>query len=127
MKKMIVITILICLACSSSKKHNFDSQLIISCDIQRIDSVGNVYLVYAKNGGSLFKIMSRKRSHSSNCTRIKVGRSYTLGLQSAFINRQQLPLDLDGIKYYGQTIKLERDSINDLYTSTNLKGLCVIK
>ena len=101
------------------------------CKIVKLDSINNVYLIYARQKDTLYKIVSVKEdSHTGRC--IVVDSSYRLDLVSLFINNirgydlsPKHSLDIGGISYSGTLIKVERDSIVDLYRARNIKGLCL--
>lgn len=129
MKKSIIISVLLILACCKTKTTSnliIDKNEISTYKIKKIDSIENVYIIYARKTDSLFKIVSVK-TESNDCKKIEVGKSYNFELKTAFINKTTSPLHLAGIIYHNTPINLERDSINDIYTSVNLKGLCYEK
>lgn len=96
----------------------------------KIDSVNNVYVIYARKDAVLCKIVSLKDSCA--CSNVKVGNEYTFSLMSRVpkefkwidVSPNAIP-HVSGINYYGTWIAFERDSINDIFISFNLKGLCV--
>ena len=98
--------------------------------IIKLDSIRNVYLIYARQNDTLYKIVSLKEvTHTGRS--IVVDSSYRLDLVSLFIKKfqgydlsPQNTLDIGGISYAGTLIKVERDSIVDLYRARNVKGLC---
>jgi hypothetical protein len=115
-------------ACRSSK--NPDSLPGKDFKIVRVDSINNVYLIYARQRDALYKIVSLKEGTNTGRS-IVVGSSYPLDLVSLFIKNfqgydlsPQRSLDIGGISFSGTLIKLERDSIVDLYRAKNIKGLC---
>jgi len=104
--------------------------------ILKIDSMDNIYIVYVQKDDSLYKVLSLKEhiNQRTNHSKIKVGKQYPLKLKSLFeknflgkydLSPQALPY-VEGVDYYGTKIKIEPDSINDLYTTENLKGLLFI-
>jgi hypothetical protein len=100
--------------------------------IVKLDSISNVYLIYARQKNTLYKIVSLKEATHTGRS-IVVGSSYQLDLVSLFIKNfqgydlsPQNALDIGGISYAGTLIKVERDSIVDLYRARNVKGLCFI-
>lgn len=116
--------ILISLSCNSLKNESTK----IGYKILKIDSIADVYVVHAINNKQYFKIVSHKvESKDSYCERIKVGNKYRLNLKSLFLNKEKLPLSVNGLDFYGQTINIEEDSIFDIHTANNLKGLCLLK
>lgn len=107
--------------------------------VARIDSLKDVYLIYARRNDSLFKIVSDKEL-SSHCVNIKSGKYYRFRLRSLlytdltpeekahsipglalFDTHHMGGLDYDG---KGMIIKLEGDSVRDLYYAKNVIGLC---
>ena len=98
--------------------------------VYRIDSLNNVYIVYAKKDSVLYKIVSLK--DTIKCKQVVVGGEYSFVLMSRIpktfngkdVSPNQVP-HVTGIMYYGNWIKFERDSINDIFSSINLKGLCI--
>jgi hypothetical protein len=100
--------------------------------IVKLDSISNVYLIYARQKDTLYKIVSLKEATHTGRS-IVVGSSYQLDLVSLFIRNfqgydlsPQNTLDIGGISFSGTLIKVERDSIVDLYRARNVKGLCLI-
>ena len=117
-------------ACKSNKHQ--DPPPGKECKIIRLDSISNVYLIYARQNDTLYKIVSLKETTHTGRS-IVVGSSYQLDLVSLFIKNfqgydlsPQKTLDIGGISYSGTLIKVERDSIVDLYRARNVKGLCLI-
>jgi hypothetical protein len=105
-----------------------------SYEVMKIDSIKNIYLIYAKKDGFLFKIASKKEE-TENCDKIEVNGKYGFHLESLFpknflgkydLSPKSLP-HVTGVDFYGTTITLEGDSISDLYIAHNIKGLCFIK
>ncbi|GAA0891922.1 hypothetical protein GCM10009122_16010 [Fulvivirga kasyanovii] len=103
-------------------------------EVVKLDSLNDVYLIYAKKGGTLFKIAS-KRTSKEKCSRIEVGEKYPFYLESLFprnfkgkydLSPKSLP-HVSGVDFYGTTVTLEPDSINDLFLARNVRGLCFIK
>ncbi|GAA0894526.1 hypothetical protein GCM10009122_42070 [Fulvivirga kasyanovii] len=105
-----------------------------SYEVVKLDSLNDVYLIYAKKAGTLFKIASKKTS-KERCSRIEVGEKYPFNLESLFPRNFQGKYDLSpknlphvsGVDFYGTTITLEPDSINDLFLARNVRGLCFMK
>jgi len=100
--------------------------------IIKLDSISNVYLIYARKKDTLYKIVSLKEAAHTGQSLV-VGASYRLDLVSLFIKNfqgydlsPQNTLDIGGITYSGTLIKVERDSIVDLYRARNVKGLYFI-
>jgi hypothetical protein len=100
--------------------------------IVKLDSIDNVYLIYARQKDTLYKIVSLREANNSGRS-IVVGSIYRLDLVSLFIKNFQgydlspvHSMDIGGISYSGTLIKVERDSIVDLYRAKNIKGLSLI-
>jgi hypothetical protein len=117
-------------ACKSNKHQ--DPPPGEAFKIVKLDSISNVYLIYARQKDTLYKIVSLKEATHTGRS-IVVGASYQLDLVSLFIKNFQgydlsprNTLDIGGITYSGTLIKVERDSIVDLYRARNVKGLCLI-
>lgn len=143
MRCIFLLTILVIIACTSSKlvqsaglnidtKHSPD---LVAYKVYKIDSINTYYLIYAKKGDSLYKIVSKKKPNK-NCEEIKIKISYAFKLRSSLtdfhignvlISAKQLT-NVNCYTYDDSTkICLERDSINDLYHADNIQGLCYIK
>lgn len=98
--------------------------------VVRIDSIKTVYVIYARKGNELFKIVSIKNSDS--CKRISVGEVHAFVLMSRVpknfngqdISPRTVP-HLTGIHVNGVDIRFEPDSIKDIYMAVNLNGLCM--
>ena len=105
-------------------------------EIYRIDSINDYYLIYAKRGDSLFKIVSKKEVADKK-KEIKVNKSYPLKLHSRRENSPTIggvklePVNYLDVECYGYdkntTICIERDSINDLHYAENIKGKYFIR
>ncbi|MBT9395068.1 hypothetical protein KLP40_18015 [Hymenobacter sp. NST-14] len=109
-----------------------------SYKVARIDSIKSVYLIYARRNDTLFKIVSDKETPKS-CANIRPGQYYKFQLRSLLFTdltpaeQAKYPglksLDthhMGGLDYDGKglVIKLEGDSIRDLYYAKNISGLC---
>ena len=98
--------------------------------VYKIDSVKNYYLIYARRGDSLFKIVSEKMK-VAQCSCISQGNGYRFQLHSmSHINGKPITppasaMEVSGM-YVDKTtiINFEGDSIRDLYYGDNIKGLC---
>jgi len=95
--------------------------------IIKIDSIENIYLVYAERNDSIFKIMSLKEKYS-NCRPIKLGELYNLKIISWFLPEEiHVRMRVTGVKFGNVIVKMERDSIvSDLFLTKNLEGLCYV-
>lgn len=125
--------IFISLSCKSSLPVIENKNLY---EVYKIDSINEYYLIYAKRGDSLFKIVSKKEAADKQQERM-VHKSYPLKLHS---RRENLPtiggIKLEPVNYLdvecfaydkSTTICIERDSINDLHYAENIKGKYFIK
>ena len=101
------------------------------CDLKftvtKIDSTKRLYVIYAKKLDTLYKIISHKDSSSSDCVRIKVGKSYNLNIKSVFANSASL-LHINAYKYENDVVRIgDKGTLWDLFYCDNLKGLCYNK
>jgi hypothetical protein len=120
---------------STSLGSNEMASDIANYKVYKIDSINTYYLIYAKKGDSLYKIVSKK-TLNTDCNRIKGGNDYAFKLHSSLtdiriggvlVSSKQLP-HVSCYTYDDSTkICLERDSINYLYYADNIKGLCYVK
>lgn len=100
--------------------------------VYKIDSIKNVYLIYARKDEVLYKIASLKQSGRCDRDSVKVGGEYSFMLFSQVpkeyngmdVSPNTIP-HISGINFHGVWVEFERDSINDIFASINLKGLCV--
>lgn len=136
MRNIIVIFVLLIL---SSCRDNYDKKLSKENDtdvhvnqidnenfkIVKIDSVSNLYLIYALKSEKYFKIISNKQdSFSSNCNRIKPNELYKLDVEMMYSQAQMIQ-HTDGIRFDDTTtVYFEGDSIVELHAVKNMKGLC---
>jgi hypothetical protein len=92
------------------------------CEIIKINSIDNIYLLYAKRNDSIVKIVSLKLK-DMNCNQIKVGDRYNLKINSFFSKNYPQKLYIKGFKVSNTIIKLEKNGVIwDLFSSKNLKG-----
>jgi hypothetical protein len=101
--------------------------------VYKIDSINDYYLIYARRGHSIFKIVSKKE-RTNKCSGIVVDDFYKFRLHSMMkVNgRSIIPaneiMELSGWRIDNSTtVNFEGDSIRDLYYGDNIKGLCFIK
>lgn len=118
--------LILVIACSCSVIKNNYSNVY---NIEKIDSIDNFYLIYAKRNDSIFKIVSPKQNHDGR-RKILVGRNYSLLLKPRIIKGTIY----SSINYwdtrcfnYGDstTICLEQNCVPNLYTTEDIKGLFV--
>jgi hypothetical protein len=122
-KLFITILTLFAVSCTSKKTTKDKNTINLEYKIIKIDSINKVYLIYAKENESFYKILSLKVSNKlSTAKKIKLNNKYKLNLTSL-----DVPMYVDGLDFYGEPIQIERDSIYDLHTVSNLKGLYFIK
>jgi hypothetical protein len=111
------------ISCKSNKVDIDNSERHLKYKIIKIVSKNDVYIIYAKNHDSFYKILTlRNNSENPSCKKIKIGKEYELNLVSL-----DVPIYADGLDFHGEPILLERDSINELHTAKNLAGLCLVK
>lgn len=101
--------------------------------VHKIDSINNYYVVYLKKSDTWFKIVSKKDSEGESRNKIEIEKSYFFSLHSLWdekliINGIDVSLsktpNVQCIGFDEKTsICIERDSINDLFTTKNLQGL----
>jgi len=144
MKTYMAFLIVVFIACAQAKsistkstyQQSSDSTNLNLYNVYKIDSINNFYLIYAKRGDSIYKIVSKKERNQYCDTIIKTNRKYEFKLHSQSYNPKTGKLDellenslLVSCFYYDDSTKicLERDSINDLHYAENIKGLCFIK
>lgn len=104
--------------------------------VRKIDSINNYYLIYAKRDNKWFKIVSKKEN-DMRTNRIKINNDYKFSLHSIWNQKIMIgginvsPSQTPHVTCLGfdekTAICIERDSINDLFSSKNLKGLSYIK
>jgi hypothetical protein len=107
-------------AVSANRQHNNTAFQILN-----IDSLQQVYIIYATRNDSTIKIVSKKEI-MDKCQPITAGQFYDLNITS-LLWKTASKMHIGGVKYNNQLIKLEGGKIVwDLFTSDNLKGLCYI-
>lgn len=103
--------------------------------VYKIDSIHSYYLIYARKKDTIYKIVSKK-SDLENCNSILINQDYAFRLQGRIASRQaskfrlspEASLLVNCFSYDDSTsVCLERDSINDLYSAENVRGLCFLK
>jgi hypothetical protein len=133
--QLIFITLIGFISSKSSRANYPIGELPTSYKVYKIDSINNWYLIYARKGDSLYKIVSKKMS-IENCNRIRIHKSYEFRCHSCIYGDKiaektilpQYTLLVTCFSFDDSTnICLERDSINDLHYADNIKGLCFIK
>ena len=104
--------------------------------VRKIDSINNYYFIYAKRNNKWFKIVSKKEKNIRN-NKIKINTDYRFSLHSIWNEKVMIgginvsPSQTPYVTCLGfeekTMICIERDSINDLFSSKNLNGLNYIK
>ncbi len=103
--------------------------------ITKIDSIGNYYSVYAMRNDSIFQIASKKSS-VKNCNLLQVNGRYQLSLRSMLFVGEKDGINItratnDLVKCVGvdetTSICFDDDSVQDLFYTDNLNGLCYIE
>ena len=97
----------------------------------KIKNLNTVHLIYAIRNDSIFEIVSRKQDQAA-CVDIKKGHYYPFILQSNLENKKS-PLYtprsnrllVTHSTFYGTAVPLESRARYDLYTASNLNGLCL--
>lgn len=140
MKKAIYLVFILFAFCKSnviSNKKNYRVKQQKTYSVYKLDSLNSYYLIYVKRGDSLFKIVSRK-TQQGNCNSIKVASNYELSLSPMHIQRKTVGnsqfqpvnhLDMGSRckKFDDSTEVCIERYMDDLYTSDNISGRCLIK
>ena len=146
MNKILIAIFIFFFSCMNSKFNNNNNTLQVKSiklindsslfKVYKIDSINNYYLIYAKRRDTFYKIVSQKW-FNYNCKNIIIGSKYSFILTSIWNtpiiieNENVSPsmiLHVTCLSFDKKTnICLERDSINDLFSASNVKGLCFIK
>lgn len=123
-------------ACRSEKVMPVNKVATVSLESLRdkykvisIDSISNVYVVYARKDSVVYKIVSLK--DTVPCKRISVGLEYPFVLLSIVpkkfngvnISPDVIP-HLSGTSFHGVSIPFEGGTHKDIFVVVNLKGLC---
>lgn len=112
-----------------------DKETALLYNIKKIKTKKSFYTIYAVRNDSTFKIISDVNHPStSNCEKIRVGKSYLLELNVIFptdslFGKPVVPnLGIRGFPVNNrEVIMLETKSHNKIYTALNLSGLCIRK
>jgi hypothetical protein len=104
-----------------------------------IDSTSRNYIIRAQHKDAILKIVSSKQGINCKSKKVAIGRKYTLNLTSIFARRfGRIKISapdsdpyLHCAFYNGEDICIEADSCiqckRDVFESSNLSGLCLIK
>lgn len=138
---LFLLIILVFCSCKSTTNKDFsytpNNELVDSLfTVNKIDSVNKYYLVYLKKNKNWYKIVSKKED-AINFKKIKINSNYKFSLKSIWnqevligsvnVSSSVTP-NLTCLTFDKETsICIERDSINDLFITKNLKGLYYIK
>lgn len=108
---------------NSNKKKGYSKPVF---KVIKIDSIQNVYVIYATKHKTTVKIVSKKSGFCKN--KIEIGKFYKLTTTSLFPPNIRNRLDIGGIGYEGVHIKLENNNgvLWDLFTCIELDGLCYL-
>lgn len=133
MKKAIVGSLLVVLSlgCKTTKNNIQGSdiprppiQLRDAYLVSKIDSIRNVYVIYAENKSGSYKIVSLKDS-AVNCKRIRVSDEVAFNLISLVQNETMNANHVSGIMFHGVAISLQDAPLGKIHIAINLKGLCI--
>lgn len=97
--------------------------------IRNIDSIDNYYILYARNKGDIYKIVSRKNGYKESFRkRLRLGNSYAFILFSKRYERGIMgpfsTLEVSCMLFDDSTgICVERGCVNDLFETRQLNGL----
>jgi hypothetical protein len=92
-------------------------------EITRIDSVNNVYFIYASRNDSIVKIVSSKE-YGLKCECIVLKGKYDLKIKS-LLNGLSGKRHVGGVMFEKTMIPLEGDGVVwDLFICENMRGLC---
>jgi hypothetical protein len=105
--------------CQSFAKDTNVKLLVIECEIVKIDSVGNYYVIYAKDSLEKYKIVSEK--DSSVGQNIVVGQSYTITLDPPILPPMNIEVP---VTFPDGSLITLHDWGNSLYFALDIKGLC---
>lgn len=100
--------------------------------VSKLDSLRNVYLIYAERNGKIYKIVSKK-SDSMAYQNIKLNGEYGFLLQSLFPpmttergDTLWKRLDIvNAVEFNGTAIAIEKNCVNDIFRAENVMGLCI--
>lgn len=137
MRNLIILVIVgLLVACSTIRDNPRslnDREIALLYKIKKIKAKKSFYVIYAVRNDSTFKIISNANDTAVfDCEKIKVGKSYLLGLKVIFPSDSLFGKPVApnlGIRSYvinnGEVIILEEKSHNKIYTALNLSGLYI--
>ena len=114
----------------SQERDSPDSVINKEFKILKIDSIKNIYVIYAEQNDSVYKILSEKEV-ICNCQNIELNNTYILSIKTKFM-RGVIIQQLGGSKYKGAVIPIREktDGKNvawNLYLTDDIKGRCYIR
>lgn len=128
--KYILIIIIILTSCSSSKKI----QTGISYKIVKIETLDNVYVIYAQNISypiyeTIKIIVKKNNTKKCNSNMIQLNNIYKLNLKSLTSQIEFPKSNIKNISYYGESIALKDKDyiIKDIMITSDIQGLCFYK
>lgn len=137
MKKVLFIAFFFLVSCAGNKKtrENIDvndkhQSIVVNkkYKIVKIDSTKNLYIFYAKNNDSIFKLLSEKLENNKCEFIIRKNEYYNLKIQTIFSPNLIQKSEMSHYKFKSSIIKLGTDdSVWDLFVSENINGLCYKK
>jgi hypothetical protein len=112
-------------SCSNSNQDTSASQNQINTlyKVYKVDSINSYYLIYVSKRDTNYKIVS-KREFTENCNKITKGDYYDFNLSSMSIGEIMSPGFANCIWVDSTTKVCLEDSIFDLKSASNIKGLC---
>lgn len=121
-------------SCSNLRNSTKENHYQHIYQITKIDSINNWYIIYANKQDSIFKIVSGKARCKSPKNKLKIGNCYNFSMYSIWrapIKIGELTIanypDTRGFSLDKETVVFMEDSIHDLCSTKNLKGLCYVK
>jgi hypothetical protein len=107
--------------CSGANHDTYQGEPMYK--VYKIDSINNYYTIYISKNDSSYKIIS-KRELTDSCNRIKEGNYYDFELSSLSIGEIMTPGFANCLWVDSVTKICMEDSIRDLKSANNVKGLC---
>jgi len=136
MKYIVILSMFVIISCGLNKRGvDLEGKGVALYMIDRIDSLNNYYLVYAKNQDSIYKIVIGKDLSKKCKQTILLKEKYFLSLKSKrelapIINGVKIaPFNVDCFVFDEETtICIEQDiGIYDLYFTDDIVGLCYVR
>ncbi len=120
MKNVKYITILFFLIILSKQLHA-QEYLKVSCRIEKIDSIGNYYVIYATDSANKTYMIVSKKDTIVPCQNVVINKSYqfTFDIPVPFTMNVDVPIT------YPDSTKIPQDCVSDAhYNALELRGLC---